>query len=267
MCLLPAYKEPITSTFQMETNTTRDLLKLRIKQYEENSMDIGKSLYDIKEEKKYKEWGYKTLEDYVKTELGMDLRRAYYHMSIWSAFGVILKLSESDINRIGWTKAGHMAALVKNGTITNDNIAEWIKTASEMNTKNLIEYVKKYKGGKSDDSIVPVENYHQAMSPTVDGTLHKITFWLYPEQHENIQRALSVAGKAANSTKFNHLIDIICMQYLTSNMANSADERHQLNWFLQQIEATFKVKLIAFRNPNDLRAILERTLKDLNVTK
>lgn len=231
----------------------------KVKQYEETSMFFGKYLYEIKESKSYKDWGFKNFESYVKSELGMDLRRAYFHISIWNAFGIILGLQESDIANIGWTKLSKLVPLVKNKKITKENVADWLSKAKTTTYAKLSETVDTMKGNTTSE--VPIENFHQAMEPTVDGTFHKISLWLYPEQYESFRRAIEIIAKKANSDKINHLVDLLSLSYLSSDLASSVDSNHQLNWFMRQLENQFKIKLLAYRKESDLVNTLKAITK------
>ena len=151
---------------------TREAVLETIRVYENNSSNLGKLLYDIKENKSFKDWGHKTFEEYVRSEVGMDLRRAYYHISIWKVFGIGLGLSDEQIKRLGWTKAGCLTTLVKCGIINKANIAEWITKAEKLTTKQLNVEAQKVKsdsttkGHKTSD--IPVTSFIE-MEPTVDG--------------------------------------------------------------------------------------------------
>lgn len=206
--------------------TVREQIKTKVKDYQENCMHIGRLLHTISTEKHYKTWGYATFEDYLREELAFEPRKAYYHISIWDTFGIKFNVPEETIKDIGWSKAAQLATLANKGAITEGNVSTWIDTASTTSSRQLAEKISQ----ASDNSIVPIINKNSNVT-------RKLNLSLYSDQFETVDNALKLAKEVTGSDKQGHLVETICMVFLTDY--NKCSLENIINF----AEKTYNVKL------------------------
>jgi hypothetical protein len=236
----------------------RQEVKEKLTQYENSCLELGRLLNDINNLALYKPWGFVSFEDYVKTELGFEYRRAAYHMSIWNNFGVRLGVTEDKIKQIGWTKAGMLTGLVSDGIIDKTNVDEWIDKAKNTTVRKLNDEVKEKRNTKPT-TVNVIQPFQK--QPSLVNTIHRVSLGLYENQHANYQRALEIASKIASSDKSGHLLDVICLYFLAGHTDKTIDKDHTLTWFINQLQDAFKVNIVAFKTKDDLVETL-KTLTD-----
>lgn len=112
-----------------------------------NMVELGKLLYEIRENKYYETLDYQTFNSYLaQPELGFSQRQAYYLISIYEKLSLQLGVSTATIAEIG--EARSIAILPH---ITPENKEEMVNEAINLSRSDLI---KKY--GKEKD-VKPVD--------------------------------------------------------------------------------------------------------------
>lgn len=197
----------------------------------------GEILYEIAQEKYWKEWTFKTkggvekkfetFDEYIENELDYSRSHAYQTLRIYETFVVKLGIPADELKDLEWSKVAEIVKIV-----TPENWEEMLEKCRTTSLRDIKEFVK---ARRKPGSITAVSS--------TDG-INK-TFKLFPEQAENLRAALEVARALSDSDKEGHLLDIICTDFL-AGAAGSDDVAGilgKLDLQLQNLERCYGVKL------------------------
>jgi len=193
--------------------------------------------YKIHDESIFQRWGYNNFDQYIETEVKMTVRTAQYLLAMYRWFmfeieGDFSKERRAEIieavRNLGWTKARHLI-----GITDASNIDEWIKKAQEMSSSDLQSAARKAlieKNGGNPDDVKDIK---------------RMTFGFQDDQHVPVEQALELAGVIAESDKKSHLLSLICMDYVATNMAQKEGGQKNRGKYFDKIAAQFGVKFVA----------------------
>ena len=218
-------------------------LKQRI---DSTHMELAGCLQHAYDVSAYQDWGFPTWKDYVETELEISLRKAEYLMRNWKWFSDVIKdvALRKKIEDLGWTKASLLV-----GVVDQENAEEWIEAAKEGSREDLKRMVKDAKEKAGGDNVKPGDA--QVFS--------SLSFRLTLEQKENIEAALDLAGQIAESDKPGHLLDLICMSFITDNRFQTAPGEKMLRMYLGKMEAILGAKFIVV-DPKTLDIVMGQSM-------
>ncbi len=235
-----------------DTKTLRLHLSSLKQKIDTSHMELAGCLQYAFDVAAFKDWGYATWKDYVEEEMEISVRKSEYLMKIWKWFSEVVKDARirSQIEEIGWTKASLLV-----GVVDEDNANEWIKAAKNHNREELKQIVKnakaRAKGEPDTDKIEVFSN---------------MTFRVTEEQKANIQSALELASQIADSEKPSHLLDLVCMSFVTDNRFQVAPGEKMLKHYLGKMESILGAKFIVIDpNTNDVvvgKQLLNKLVKE-----
>lgn len=216
------------------------------KRIDEGFWELSELLFHVWEKELWKRWAnpegvsYASFYVYVEQELEFKERKAQYLIRIWNWFGRTLAAHleiQEQVKQLGWAKAKELE-----GILTPDNWETWIEKAKTLSTVKLIEDVKEYRktleGGESDGS----SGGSKGKGGSTEEKLARKVFHLYPEQEQNVEEALRLAGSKAQSEKDGHLIDMICVAYIAGEAEPSTRDVLGL---LERIEMAYGIRILA----------------------
>jgi len=202
----------------------------------------------------WKSWGYESFEEYANIELGMKRSKAYHFMQIWGELRVRIGLSKKKISALEWSKARELASLARSGIMTMENADEWIDAAENANVIELVETVKTAKQAHRENanSSTPSSTV-QAMASNLE-KIFRLSVVLMEDQYDNVMKAFELAEKQAQSNKRNHLLDMICLEYISNNVGNSGGNRiNTMQRMAALLSRTFNVDTVIIdKNTEDV---------------
>jgi hypothetical protein len=207
--LLPGNSEESESEIQYEHKEIRKaVLNLKDKA-EESYWDLSVALFDVHEHAYYQAWGYEHWKDYVDQEVGWNIRKVEFLLKLQKKFVDLPPNVVAWVKGLGWTKARMVIS-----RITPENVAEWRariegKTVAEIE-KLLREMSESGEGGGGGDG-------GDGDAEEKPGRI--VIAGVYPAQRKNIDAAFEQAKVVAQSDKKGHLLDCICTEFLSSQMA------------------------------------------------
>ncbi len=193
---------------------------------------LSQLLFKVYDESTYREWGYATWREYVEQELEFGMRKAQYLVSIAEWVKGLSDDVQNWVATLGWTKAKELT-----GKVTNANATEWKKKV-EGKTVAEIQAALKSSGENEEEDDKPKKN--RGDRP------HKLSFSLFPEQSDNVSAALTKAEELSGSGKPGHNLDMICLDYMTTN-GTTLDTSD----YLKRIESQVGLRLLAFDPKGD----------------
>lgn len=219
-------------------------------------MELAGCLEYAFEVQAFRDWGFPTWRDYIEGELEISIRKAEYLQRNWRWFAKIIKdpSVRQKIEEIGWTKASLLV-----GVVDESNVDHWVKTAKQNNRDKLKQIVNNAKAGSKEKDGGNIK----LGKPEV---FTNMTFRLTPEQKENIESALDLAGQIAESDKPGHLLDMICTSFVADNRFQIAPGQKMLQHYLYKIEAILGTKFIVVDPKTSEvvigRSVLEKFIKE-----
>ncbi len=115
---------------------------------EENFVQLGQLLSDIRRTKLYKFKGYKTFKEFVENEFNMNGSFAAKVISNFDLFIRELDVDEHSAKEIGLDKLNMIKPLVKQAEFNEKE--DWIKKAQEFPTSELREEIKEIRENKKN---------------------------------------------------------------------------------------------------------------------
>ncbi len=115
---------------------------------EENFVQLGQLLSDIRRTKLYKFKGYKTFKEFVENEFNMNGSFATKVISNFDLFIRELDVDEHSAKEIGLDKLNMIKPLVKQAEFNEKE--DWIKKAQELPTSELREEIKEIRENKKN---------------------------------------------------------------------------------------------------------------------
>ena len=134
----------------MEFGTTKELElttdeKIKVvsdlkKNLEDNFIQLGQLLSEMKRSKLFKYKGYPNFKEFVESEFNFSSAFANKIVGNFELFILELDVDEHSVKHIGLDKLNVIKPLVRNSSF--DETEEWIKDATELSTTELKEKVK-----------------------------------------------------------------------------------------------------------------------------
>ena len=220
-----AFTKRVSEYKDKDLSGTRESIPTLLKNMENSFFDLSEALWIVSFYRLHKDWGFKKLDEYLDANK-IGRRTARYLISIWWWFGIAMYDHPEVLQKVkglGWTKVSMLV-----GIVDHTNVDEWATKADALNVKQLARLIKEYKG-----------------EDTEKDAMTRMMFVLAEEQAELVNRALELAGKAADSNKKGHLISLICMDYLNTNTNSSKKDPAQI---LAAMEVTMNIKILAVRD-------------------
>ena len=162
---------------------------------EENFVQLGQLLSDIRRTKLFKFKGYKTFKEFVENEFNMSGSFAAKIISNFDLFIRELDVDEHSAKEIGLDKLNMIKPLVKQSEFNEKQ--DWIKKAQELPTTELRDEIKEIRENKKnkDKTIkdVFVEQYVERMVTFFNCNRKELEFKLALFfQDENLEEMRSV---------------------------------------------------------------------------
>lgn len=198
-------------------------------------VEISKLLYEVQQKCYWRKEGFDSFENYLESKLQFKDRKGWYFVSIYKNLVVDAKVPEARLAEVEWTLAAQVASLPSE-ELKNGKAEKWLDKAMTKNRAELIAEVRTVKNrykeegeAKSETEVVITED-----------------FYLYPDQHKNVMKALNMAREIASGMnkpmKKGHLLDMICLEF---NSGRMEEGEVKLNWILEQVERVFGVECVA----------------------
>lgn len=214
----------------------RQVLALRDKS-EEDSWALAAVLAQVSEGAYYTGWSWPTWREYVEQEVDIHIRKAQMLCKLEKWLNGLPKNVQTWIRALGWTKARMLV-----GRVTAENADEWRHRVSGKTVAEI-------------DKMLHADAEEAAADPDKEGadaTTDRQTpmkFKLSPDQKRNVEHALEVAARAAETTvedRKGYLLDLICTEYLATN-----HDIKTVQEYLAQIERVIGLNLVAYDKKAD----------------
>lgn len=200
--------------------------KTLVERAEQTDFTLGGVLANIQETGAYKRAGYSgkgAFDNYVKAELFMEKRKAYYLINIYSKF-MRCGIPEAKLAEIGWSKAKELVRV--DDDALRDNYDQLFEYAKDNNREDLISYLKTNYAVASRGQTVRMVSF---------------TFRLAEEEAEAARTAITEAQAIIGEADPNK-----AFAYILGDWRNSAAGSDMtLDDFVAMAEAKFGVTLTA----------------------
>ena len=170
----------------------------------------GELLYEINHNSYEKDWGYNDTWEYAEKELGFKKRKAQALISIFEKLAVDLELDPTELRRLGeWSKTAMIVPIIDKTNV--GAVFDALDILTQRQTKKFVLYVK---------DGMPIQDAVDAAlkDEEEDEDFKSMNFRLSEEQYENATKALASASHIADSHAPGHLLDLVCTDFLTSNV-------------------------------------------------
>ena len=183
------------SNFDMTPDEKMDAVANLKQNMEENFVQLGQLLSDIRRTKLFKFKGYKTFKEFVENEFNMSGSFAAKIISNFDLFIRELDVDEHSAKEIALDKLNMIKPLVKQSEFNEKQ--DWIKKAQELPTTELRDEIKEIRENKKnkDKTIkdVFVEQYVERMVTFFNCNRKELEFKLALYfQDENLEEIRSV---------------------------------------------------------------------------
>lgn len=221
-----------------ESMKVLDQIRVLRDRIDSDYLELSELLFLTYQQQLYAHWGKETFEQFVNDELGFGLRKAQYLIGIHDYYVNEIGSAEvlEKVKELGWTKAKELR-----GVVTEDNYEQWVELAQTHSVEDLKEEVKRNlmkdkDGGFDEDG--------ETAAPKEPSKLVKIKF--VGEQYDNFIEATDRASSMCNSEKLNHIVDLICTDWLASNAFTTEGRNADLGAYLGKFEEQLGLRLFAF---------------------
>ena len=136
------------SNFDMTPDEKMEAVANLKQNMEENFVQLGQLLSDIRRTKLFKFKGYKTFKEFVENEFNMSGSFAAKIISNFDLFIRELDVDEHSAKEIGLDKLNMIKPLVKQSEFNEKQ--DWIKKAQELPTTELREEIKEIRENKKN---------------------------------------------------------------------------------------------------------------------
>lgn len=136
------------SNFDMTPDEKMEAVTNLKQNMEENFVQLGQLLSDIRRTKLYKFKGYKTFKEFVENEFNINGSFAAKVISNFDLFIRELDVDEHSAKEIGLDKLNMIKPLVKQAEFNEKE--DWIKKAKELPTSELREEIKEIRENKKN---------------------------------------------------------------------------------------------------------------------
>lgn len=212
---------------------------------EENYWEMAIVLKEIFDNDLYRAWGYESWIEYVDKDLEVGIRTVQMYLQLQRWFETLPSNVQAWIHKMGWTKARCLMKIV-----TAENAGEWKNRLAGKTVKEIEEILEAARnqpvgGGSSGEGSGGGDGSGSGSAEREKVVPKK--FALYPAQLENIERALNRASEITESDKEGHNLDMICLEFLTTN-TNLEDKID----YLKQVEKIIGYSLYVYDESKDV---------------
>lgn len=184
-----------SSNFEMTVDEKMKAVANLKQNMEENFVQLGQLLSDIRRTKLFKFKGYKTFKEFIENEFNMSGSFAAKIISNFDLFIRELDVDEQSAKEIGLDKLNMIKPLVKQSEFNEKQ--EWIKKAQELPTTELREEIKEIRDNKKnkDKTLkdVFIEQYVERMVTFFNCNRKELNFKLALYfQDENLEEMRAV---------------------------------------------------------------------------
>jgi len=183
------------SNFDMTPDEKMEAVANLKQNMEENFVQLGQLLSDIRRTKLFKFKGYKTFKEFVENEFNMSGSFAAKIISNFDLFIRELDVDEHSAKEIGLDKLNMIKPLVKQSEFNEKQ--DWIKKAQELPTTELREEIKEIRENKKNKDKtmkdVFIEQYVERMVTFFNCNRKELNFKLALYfQDENLEEMKAV---------------------------------------------------------------------------
>lgn len=224
----------------------RRVMSLRAKT-DESYWDLAVALEDVYERGCYRAWGFESWKDYVENEIDIHIRKAQFLVQIQKWINEMKPNVQAWIRAMGWTKARMLISV-----ITAENAREWKARLDGKTVAEIDKMLKEMKAAKD-------ESESAGGADSSEDKPKSVNFKLFPLQLDNWTRAAELAMGPAESDKPGNLLDLICTDYIASNMTIRS-----IGDLLGKYEKTLGVRLVAYDEKKDRVVYGEDLIRQLD---
>lgn len=259
----------IVSSVKEMVEKSSDEIRERIsslKRYvDESYMEMAGLLHNISVEKKFMEWGFKTMQEYVEKELDFGYRKAQYLIGIWSYFGVEVgdPTVLEKVAGLGWPKVKELRNVV-----TKSNVDEWVEKAARLSAVELAAVIREAReSGKrfvspsidSDDDAIQPEDVTESVGEVAPRNAMQFRF--YDEQYKIVTDALALAREKGSTDVRSNQLSLICLEFLATNEKTGLTVKERVKTTFKQLADQFGVDIIVISGDEILlgRELIEQS--------
>lgn len=200
--------------------------------------ELSQDLYEIFHSSEYKEWGFDTYTAFCEEGLGFTLRKAERLKGIYEYFSKMRPEVRDWVKSLGWSKANLLVRVMD-----ERNFNRFKRDLDGASVREIQEYVKNVKAQQSGKMLEDADGDSDDTKKKSgsDGKAKTMSFKFYPDQRENVLKAVDHAKKAAGTDSDSAALDLVATQYLSTSVG--MDDFHDL---LKRVQAQVGYHITAF---------------------
>jgi len=190
--------------------------------------EMGSILHVIFNRQYYVDYGYHDWKDFCNDVLEMKWRTATYLRDIYVKF-TSLECTPENCVGIGWAKLKELLPIVNKA-----NVKYWLGEAKKKNVSIAVLHSK---------VLVALGK----MSPDEAAKLPQaLTFRLYEDQSNNVERALELARRMTGSDSRGYQLEMVCVEFRTTYEAaeDELTKKKTVHELLEKIQGLLKVDFV-----------------------
>lgn len=154
----------------------RELLSTIRGEEEKSSIEMGALLWEVKQRKLFKTWGFPNMAAYLEQELHIAERTGQVKIKVYQRFCRELEIAREQITKVGWTKAAALLPIV-----TPMNVVEWLGKAEELSVRQLVAAVNASMSEDEKDLADMRETIKIRVTPGVKAKFEEAMEWAKTE--------------------------------------------------------------------------------------
>jgi len=213
--------------------TFRVVAQELVRFHDKAKIALAETLYEIHSNEYYKDYGYPTFQAYLESdEMDFQYRQGMYLVKIWEVLIKKRGIPEKVLRNKSWSKLKEIAAAAEHTEIDTDDVVKMIEASDSQTVEEVTFAAKK----AVEDAL------SSTVGPSSVEKITRVTFNLYPEQLENVKKALDVSMEISDSTKSGANLDYICTGFLAGHI--HGDEKEELKRLAKVLEGCAGVKVL-----------------------
>lgn len=236
----------MTKALAVKSDVVRKRILDLASNMEKDYLEISELLHQVYRKALWKEWKFKSFEDYIVKDVGIHERKAATLVAAYETLSLELKVPVKTIASLGWTKAGQIARVA-----TEKNVNAWIAKAQSTHLRALTDEVDKAKQrvrAASGQKELPAKASDKkskdseltAKPQPVQESRRAMQFLLTESQAEIVDVAIARMKEVCKTESEAVALERICMEFLSGV---HTDEKGALETICENVEKSFKVKL------------------------
>lgn len=210
--LSPAQRRDIVRNYSKTLGRVDDVVHLIVAEF----------LHETKDQEYFRDWGFKSFDDYCDAELDFSSRKARHLVTIFEKFHIECGLPKEEIQKCTWTKLSILKRVATPG-----NARALIDKAKTQTVREIQDDVRKRVANEKGTDV-----------------FKSMTFSLTSDQYEMVSTALEAAKRISGSEKTGNLLDLIATDFLASNVGQGIiDEQVTLDKLVHGLERVFGVRI------------------------